>query len=154
MKIYHDFIINSQASGIDKKLPQPVDIALDCNNISILEKAILNGYKTSEDSMYLKIKFSLFYGLKQTGITKFGKEYSGTYLRGEDCETKDPFNLLHCLTNVPGATNSYVSKDVLIETTATFSNVENSANSVINGEIQRLVPEQNNDFQKTLPNYF
>ena len=40
MKIYHDFIINSQASGIDKKLPRPVDIALDCNNISILEKAI------------------------------------------------------------------------------------------------------------------
>ena len=73
MKIYHDFIINSQASGIDKPWPPPVDIALDCNNISILEKAILNGYKTSEDSMYLKITFSLFYGLKHNGITKFGK---------------------------------------------------------------------------------
>ena len=44
--------------------------------------------------------------------------------------------------------NSYLLKDVLIETIATFSNVENSTHSVINSQIQRLVPEWNNDFQK------
>ena len=54
---------------------------------------------------------------------------------------------------LPSAMNSYLLKDVLIETIATFSNVENSAHSGINSEIQRLVPEQNNDFQKNLPNY-
>ena len=58
------------------------------------------------------------------------------------------------LTDVPCAMNSYLLKDVLIETIATFSNVENSAHSVINSEIQRLVPERNNDFQKNPPNYF
>ena len=58
MKIYHDFIFNYQASEIDKKLVPPV--ALDHNNISISEKAILNEYQTSEDSTYWKIKSSLF----------------------------------------------------------------------------------------------
>ena len=48
--------------------------------------------------------------------------------------------------------NSYLLKDV--ETAATFSNVENSADIVINSEIQRLVPERNNDFPKNPPNYF
>ena len=75
MKIYHDFIVNSQAPEIDKTLAPPVKIALDGNNISILEKAILNGYNTSEASMYSKIKSSLFYGLMHNGITKVGKEY-------------------------------------------------------------------------------
>ena len=88
------------------------------------------------------------------GITKFGKEYNGTYLRGVDCETYKLFNLPYCLTNVPGAMNSYLLRDILIETIAPFSNVENSAHSVINNEIERPVPERNNDFQKTLPNYF
>ena len=41
MKIYHDFIVNSQAPEIDKTLAPPVEIALDCNNISILEKTIV-----------------------------------------------------------------------------------------------------------------
>ena len=45
-------------------------------------------------------------------------------------------------------------KGCSIETIATFSNVENSAHSVINSEIQKLVPERNNDFQKNLSNYF
>ena len=90
----------------------------------------------------------MFYGLMHDGITKFGKEYNGTYLKCVDCEMYKPFNLPYCLTNVPGAINSYLLKDVLIETIATFSNIENSAPSVINSEIQRLVPELNNDFQK------
>ena len=50
--------------------------------------------------------------------------------------------------------NSYLVKDVLIETIGTFSNVENSAHNVIKSETQRLVPEQNHDFQKNLPNCF
>ena len=67
-------------------------------------------------------------------ITKFGKEYNGIYLRGVDCEKCGPFSLPYCLTNVPGAVNSYLLKDVLIETIATFSNAENSALSVINSK--------------------
>ena len=61
IKIYHDFIINSLAPAIDKTLAPPVETALDHNNISILEKAILNGYKTSSNSMYLKIKSVLWF---------------------------------------------------------------------------------------------
>ena len=61
----------------------------------------MNGYKTSEDSMYSKIRSSLFYGIMHDGITKFGKEYNGTCLRGVDCETYEPFNVPYCLTNVP-----------------------------------------------------
>ena len=144
MSIYHDFIMNSQAPEIDKTLAPLV---------SILEKGILNGYKTSEDSMYLKIKSSLFYCLMHDGITKFGKEYNGTCLRGVDCETYKPFNLPYCLTNVLGAMTLYLLEDVLIKTIATFSNVENSAYSVVNNEIQRLIPERNNYFQKNLPHY-
>ena len=59
------------------------------------------------------------------GITKFGKEYNGTYLRGVDCEMYEPFNLRYCLTNVRGVMNSYLLEDVLMETMATFRNVEN-----------------------------
>ena len=88
------------------------------------------------------------------GITKFGKKYNGTYLRGVDCETYKPFNLPYCLTNAPGAMNTYLLKDFLIETIAAFSNIENGAYSVINSEMQRMLPERNNDFQKNLPNYF
>ena len=80
------------------------------------------------------------------GITKFGREYNGTYLRGVDCEIYKPFNLPYCLTDKPGAINSYLLKDVLLETIATFSNVKNSADSVINSEIQRKVPERNDNF--------
>ena len=68
------------------------------------------------------------------GITKFGKEYNDVYLRGVDCEKFGPSSLPYCLTNVPGAMNSYLLKDVLIETIATFSNAENSALSVINSK--------------------
>ena len=58
-----------------------------------------------------------------------------------------PFNLSYCLIDVPGAMNSYLLKDVLVETIATLSNVENSKHSVINSEIHREVIKQNNDFQ-------
>ena len=61
---------------------------------------LLNGQKTSEDSMHSKIKY-LFYGLMDDGITKFGKEHNGTFLRGVDSETYKPFNLPYCLTNLP-----------------------------------------------------
>ena len=54
MKIYCGFIINSQAPKIDKTLATPVEIALDRNDISVLEKVILNGYKTSEDYLFMK----------------------------------------------------------------------------------------------------
>ena len=71
--------------------------------------------------MLSKIKSSLFFGLMHDGITKFGKEYNGTYLRGVDCETYELFNLLYFLTNVPCAINSYLLMDVLIESMVTFS---------------------------------
>ena len=59
-------------------------------------------------------------------ITKIRKEYNGRYLlRGVDCETYKPSNL-PCLTNEPGAMNSYLLKDAVTETIAKFSNVENS----------------------------
>lgn len=125
MKIDHDFFVSTQAPEIYKAPAPPVEIALDRNNISILEKAILSEYQTSESSMYSKIKSSLFYGLMHDGITKFAKEY-----------------------------NVYLLKDVLIEIVATFTIVENSVHSVINSKIQRLVSQRNSGFQKYPPNYF
>ena len=51
MNIYHDFIVTSQAPETDKILAPSFEINLDRNNISVLEKAILNEYKTSKDSI-------------------------------------------------------------------------------------------------------
>ena len=51
MNIYHDFIVTSQAPETDKTLAPSFQINLDRNNISVLEKAILNEYKTSKDSI-------------------------------------------------------------------------------------------------------
>ena len=51
MNIYHDFIVTSQAPETDKTLAPSFEINLDRNNISVLEKAILNEYKTSKDSI-------------------------------------------------------------------------------------------------------
>ena len=79
MKIHDEFIVNSQVPESDKTLAPPVAIALDCD-ISVLGKAILNGRKASEDSIYLKIKSFLFYGLMHDGITNVAKNIMLPYI--------------------------------------------------------------------------
>ena len=44
--------------------------------------------------------------------------------------------------------NSYILRKVLIETIVAFSDIKDIAHSVTGSEIESLVPEQSNDFQK------
>ena len=84
---------------------------------------------------------------------KFAKNIMvDTYLRGVDCETYKPSNL-PCLTNEPGAMNSYLLKDSVTETIAKFSNVENSTHCHQQWNSKTGVRAKT-DFQKNLPNYF
>ena len=59
----------------------PVEVAMNKNDISILEKSILEGYELEEDSFYQKINSSLW-SFMHSGVSKFSTNFSGVFLRG------------------------------------------------------------------------
>ena len=79
MKCYHDFLVQSQ--GMDENLSPPVEVAVNRNNISVMEKAILEVHKMEPNSVYGRIHKSPYRGIMHDGITKYSTELNGVYLR-------------------------------------------------------------------------
>ena len=68
---YHQFITTSNLPGFeDVELKPPVEISVNKNNISVMEKAILDVYVQKEDSPYNILKKSPFWGIMHDGIVK------------------------------------------------------------------------------------
>ena len=105
MKCYHDFLVQSQ--GMDENLSPPVEVAVNRNNISVMEKAILEVHKMEPNSVYGRIHKSPYRGIMHDGITKYSTELNGVYLRGID-ENFNPFTGPYCLTKVPGGLDGYM----------------------------------------------
>ena len=79
----HQFTTTSNLPGFeDVELKPPVEISVNKNNISVMEKAILGVYVQKEDFLYNILKISPFWGIMHDGIVKFATEYNGVHLRG------------------------------------------------------------------------
>ena len=65
-----------------KELAPPSQFALTKNNIALWEQASVEAYKKQPGSPYSLINKSPFWGFIHDGISKFGKEFNGYYLRG------------------------------------------------------------------------
>ena len=63
-----------------------------------VEKAILNAYHhDTPESPYRTIKASPYWGFMHDGISKFGKEFNGLYMRGID-RSYEPINVPYHLS--------------------------------------------------------
>ena len=83
MQQYHEFITNS--TGNNAELAPPVEIAIKKSNVGDIEKTILDVYqKDTPELPYKIIEASPFWGLMHDGISKFGREYNGSFICGID----------------------------------------------------------------------
>ena len=86
--------LKSKLSGVkDVELKPPVEASGNKNNISIMERAILDAYVGKDDSLFSLPKKSPFWGIMHDGIVKFSTEYNGVFLRGVNMDTYEPIFL-------------------------------------------------------------
>ena len=106
MKSYHKFVIEASTSSVSQLAPPP-EVAINKNNITQIEKAILDVYVNhTPGSLFDQIKKSPYWGLMHDGITKFTTEFNGVYLRGINPES-EPFSVPYCLTKMNGGVNGF-----------------------------------------------
>ena len=99
MKQYHEFVTNAKRSNAE--LAPPVEVAIK-NNVGKVKKAILNEYHHDTPELpYRTIKASSYWGFMHDGISKFGKEFNGLYIRGID-ESYEPINIPYHLSKMKG----------------------------------------------------
>ena len=101
MKEYHKFINTTATSSLSNvTLAPPVEVAVNKNNIDLMEKSILTAYRSDDDSLYKQMEKFKFWGLMHDGISKFSHEFNGVYLGGVD-DNFAPFNVPFSLKIFP-----------------------------------------------------
>ena len=84
-----------------------MEIAINKNNIGDIEKAILDVYqKDTPESPYKTIEASPFWGLMHDGISKFGREYNGSFISGIN-RNYEPINVPYHLSKMKGGVNGF-----------------------------------------------
>ena len=64
-------------------LPPAIGVTLNGHNISHAQRAILDTHRYEDpNSLLQKVKSSPFWSITHDNISKFGREYNGTLLRG------------------------------------------------------------------------
>ena len=77
------------------------------NNIGDVEKEILGVYqKDTPESPYKTIEASPFWERMHDGISKFGREYNGSFIRGIDKSYK-PINVPYHLSKLKEEVNGF-----------------------------------------------
>ena len=110
-----------------KELAPPSQFALTKNNIGLWEQAILEAHKKQPGFLYSLINKLSFWGFMHDGISKFGKEFNGYYLRRIHPDKFTPFVVPYCLTQVKVGVTVWDLVNNIFETIARFAKVENSA---------------------------
>ena len=90
---YEDAIVYLSDTYPAAEIPPVIKVQLNSHNITRVEKAILDAYRyDDEKSIFIKFEKTPYYSLMHDGISKFGHELNGVYMRGidDDCA---PFSL-------------------------------------------------------------
>ena len=82
-KVWHTKCVRSWSqTDSNNVLICPPEIAINRNNITKVERAILEVHKRDEESLFSIIEQSPFWGIMHDGITKFQKEFNGVAVLG------------------------------------------------------------------------
>ena len=131
-----------------------VKVSLNSHNIIKAEIAILDAYKHDEpDYLYKKIHQSPFYSLMHDGISKFGAEYNGVYLRGITSDHQ-PFFVPYCLSKMKGGVTGMDTAQEIISNVASFMSISDSAYVKIGQCLLEEALNPNKFIQPTPPVYF
>ena len=84
-----------------------MEIPINKNNIGDVEKGILDVYqKDTPESPHKTIEASPFWGLMDDSISKFGREYNGSFICRID-ENYEPINVAYHLSKMKGGVNGF-----------------------------------------------
>ena len=109
------------------KIPPVIKVQLNSHNITRAEKAILDAYRyDDEKSIFIKFEKTPYYSLMHDGISKFGHELNGVYMRGidDDCV---PFSLPYCLNKMRGGVTGVDTAHEIIANVASMVASDSSA---------------------------
>ena len=83
-------------------IPPPIKVTLNAHNIIKSQKVILDSYRYDEPmSVFKTFEQTPFYSLMHDGISKFGVDYNGDYLRGINSD-QEPFFVPYRLSKMKG----------------------------------------------------
>ena len=123
MKWWHEYLMSSNAVSIDggKKISPPLEVAVNKNNIIKVEETLLNTYRyDTPDSLYDVARKSPFWSFMHDGISKFGNNLNGFYVRVID-QDYNPVYVPWGLPKVPGSLNTTALGAELVEDIARFT---------------------------------
>lgn len=121
MKSYHKYALDIVKSNHPHvAIPAPVEVTLNEHNIFKVQEAILNAYRhDQQDSLYKTMQKSPHWSLMHDGISKFGTEFNGVYLRGID-GNNEPISVPFCLSKMKGGVNAYDTGNFRSKTSVRF----------------------------------
>ena len=127
-----------------KMLAPPPQCALN-----LYEKGIVEAYKFHPNSLCSKLTCSTYWGLMHDGMTTFGMEFNGIFLREVDKGTFLPFSVPYCLARTKGGVKAFDLVGNLFTQIVSFMNIMNNAFEKIN----HYLPETGIDFRPSPPTY-
>ena len=104
-----------------------IKVQLNSHNITRAKKAILDAYRHHDGKLiYRKFEKTPYYSLMHNGISKFGHELNGVYMRGidDDCV---PFSLPYCLNKMRGGATGVDTAHEIIANVASVVASDSSA---------------------------
>ena len=128
---------------------------MNSHNLTRAEKAILDVYRHDDKKLILrKFEKTPYYSLMHDGISKFGHELNGVYMRGidDDCA---PFSLPYCLNKMRGCVTGVDSAHEIVANVTSVVASESSAYHMVDRQfIESFGQEEPNYIPPVPPSYF
>ena len=127
---------------------------LNNHNIHNAERAILDAYRFDEEnSVYKQLEQAPYYSIMHDGISKFGVEYNGVYLRGTDANHA-PLNVPYCLSKMKGGVTGVDNANAIISNVAAIIECDNTAKQEVLSSFNDEFSDVPNYIAPTPPEYF
>ena len=134
-----------------KTLQPPIRYALNKDTLYDCVAAITQTYKNSDDSVYQKIKSSLFWGFSHDAIIKFGVDYLGVFIQATDVENFIPVVAPQQLMQIKGGHTAVDIAENLIRAIAKQLDVTDSAFKFIGNMLE--ASDESYDSMQLFPAY-
>ena len=137
------------------KIPKPVEVSLNKDNICRAQLAILDAYRyDNEESPYQKlIHSSPFWSITHDGISKFHTEYNGVMLRGIT-EDLNPLHAPFGLRKMSGGVDAHDTVDDIISVIAEHLVINQNAFDTVITELNAAEDSPDTVIRPIPPSYF
>ena len=136
-------------------IPPVSKVQLNGHNIPKAERAILDTYRyDTEKSFYTDFRKSPYYSILHDGISKFGHELNGVYMRGINDDHK-PFSVPFCLNKMKGGvTGMDTAHEILANVATVISSSASAYHTVCKSFLEVYGGNDPNYIPPKPPNYF